>query len=162
MPCKMLRYPCHAPQHLCDLSKIATCLMVEPRHHFKIIRYKYHQKLPLPRWAWGATVGTLQTGYPCVQDLKDQPYDSRSVPNARRPWLRHVPEAQSMPPTRRGLWCLHVPYGAERATHQERALMLPRAPRHRARHPTGEGSRVTTCLVAPGRPPTQEGSGVAT
>jgi hypothetical protein len=39
----MLQYLRHAPQCLHDLSKIATCPMVEQRYHFKIIKYKYHQ-----------------------------------------------------------------------------------------------------------------------
>jgi hypothetical protein len=90
------------------------------------------------------------------------------------------PEAQSTSPVRRGLQYHHVPYETERATHHERALMsprtpstvratrqerasvLPHAPRHQARHPAGEGSGVTTFLVAPGPPPAQEGSSVAT
>jgi hypothetical protein len=56
--------------------------------------------------------------------------------------------------------------------------MSPRAPRHRVRHPAGEGSGVVTCLVAPGPPlcrkalvsqcdrvtstTTQQGSGITT
>jgi hypothetical protein len=36
-------------------------------------------------------IGTLQTGYPYAQDLKDLPHGSRSVPGARRLWLCHVP-----------------------------------------------------------------------
>jgi hypothetical protein len=39
----------------------------------------------------GATIGTLQTGYPCAQDLKDQPHGSKPVPGARELWPRHVP-----------------------------------------------------------------------
>jgi hypothetical protein len=58
------------------------------------------------------------------------------------------PEAQNTPPTRRGLRCRHVPHGTKRATHQEMAPVSPRAPRHRARHPLGEGSSVATCLEA--------------
>jgi hypothetical protein len=91
-------------ERLCDLSKIAMCPMVEPRHHFKIIRYKYHQKLrrekgiyptrgfiASPEVGPGATVGTLQTGYLSAQDLKDQRHGARSVPDARRLWLHRVP-----------------------------------------------------------------------
>jgi hypothetical protein len=32
---------------------------------------------PLLRWAPRATIGTLQTGYPCAQDLKDRPRGAR-------------------------------------------------------------------------------------
>jgi hypothetical protein len=35
-------------------------------------------------------VGTLQSLYPSVQDLKDQPYGSRHTPGASELWLRHV------------------------------------------------------------------------
>jgi hypothetical protein len=37
------------------------------------------------------------------------------------------PEAQSTPPTRRGLRCHHVPHGIEHTTQQERAPVSPRA-----------------------------------
>jgi hypothetical protein len=70
--------------------------MVEPHYHFKIFMYKYHQKLrrkkcigPTYRFIAssevgpGATVSTLQTGYPYAQDLKYQPHGSRSVPGTR-------------------------------------------------------------------------------
>jgi hypothetical protein len=63
------------------------------------------------------------------------------------------PEAQSTPPTRRGLRCHHMPHGTERATHQERAPMSPHAPRHRVRHPPGKGSGVATCPEAPSPSP---------
>jgi hypothetical protein len=84
-------------------------------------------------------VGTLQTGYPCAQDLKDQPHDSRSVLGARRLWLRHVPR------------------GTEHATRQKRALMSPCAPWHRACHPPGKGSCVAMCLEAPCAPLARRG-----
>jgi hypothetical protein len=92
-----------------------------------------------PEVGLGATVGTLQTGYPCAQDLKDQPHGSRSVPGAR------------------GLWLHHVPQGTEHATHQKMAMGSPHAPWHRACHPPGKGSGVTTCLEAPSAPPTRKG-----
>jgi hypothetical protein len=88
------------------------------------------------------------------------------------------PDAQSMPPARRGLRCRHVPHGIERttgqekplvrhvprgtlrATRQERVVVLPPDPRHRAHQPAGEGSEVTMHLMALGPPPVQEGSSV--
>jgi hypothetical protein len=71
------------------------------------------------------------------------------------------PMAQSTLPIRKGLRCRHMPRGTVRATCQGRAPVLPRAPRHRTRHLTGEGSGVATCLMALGPPPAQGGSGVA-
>jgi hypothetical protein len=134
----------------------------------------------LSRGGPGAIVGTLQTGYPCAQDLKDQPpwlqicsrcQEALAPPHAPRHRACHLleegsgviicPMAQSAPPARKGLWCRHVPRGTVSTTRMERAPVLPRDPRHRARHPAGEGSRVTTCLVAPGPPPAQGGFGVA-
>jgi hypothetical protein len=61
------------------------------------------------------------------------------------------PKAQGMQPARRGLQCRHVPHGTEQATCQERALVSPRASRHRARHPPGEGSGV--CQMPRGTEP---------
>jgi hypothetical protein len=86
----------------------------------------------------GVTVGTMQTGYPCAQDLKHQPHDSRPVPGARELWLRHVP------------------LGTEHATYQERASVSPCAPWHIARHPPGKGFGVITCPEAPGPPLSEE------
>jgi hypothetical protein len=85
------------------------------------------------------TVGTLQTRYPCVQDLKDHPHDSRSVFGAR------------------GLWLHHMPRRIEHATHQKRAPVSPRAPWHRAHHPSGKGSGVATCPKAPCAPLIRKG-----
>jgi hypothetical protein len=89
-------------------------------------------------------------------------------PRAPRHRARHLleegsgvatcPMSQSASPIRKGLWCCCVPQRTVCATRQERTLVLPHAPRHRARHPEGQGSGVATCLVAPGPPPTQEGS----
>jgi hypothetical protein len=59
------------------------------------------------------------------------------------------PEAQSMPPARRGLRCCHVSRGIECATRHEGALMSPRDPRHRACHPLGKGFGVATWPKAP-------------
>jgi hypothetical protein len=101
-------------------------------------------QLLLPWWV-GAEVpevtsaGTLQTGYPCAQDLKDQPHGSRSVPGAKELWLRHVLR------------------GIEHATRQKRAPVSPRAPWHRARHLPRKGSGVTTCPEAPCAPPARKG-----
>jgi hypothetical protein len=47
--------------------------------------------------------------------------------------------------------------GTEHATRQKRALVSPRAPWHRARHPSGKGSSVTTCPEAPCTPITRKG-----
>jgi hypothetical protein len=77
----------------------------------------------------------LQTRYPCAQDLKDQPHDSRFVPDARR------------------LWLCHVPRGIEHATRQKRALVSPRAPCHKACHSLGVGFGVATCPEAPSPSP---------
>jgi hypothetical protein len=63
------------------------------------------------------------------------------------------PEAQSTPPTKRGLQCRHVPHGTEHATHQERAPVSPHASRHCARHLPGEGSGVATYPEAPNPSP---------
>jgi hypothetical protein len=63
------------------------------------------------------------------------------------------PDAQSTPPTRRGLQCRHVPHGTEHATRQERAPVSPSAPRHRAHHLPEKGSGVTTCPEAPSSSP---------
>jgi hypothetical protein len=67
------------------------------------------------------------------------------------------PKAQSMPPARRRLRCRHVPRGTERATRQERALVLPCALRHQARHTTGKGSGVATGPEAPSPSPDRRG-----
>jgi hypothetical protein len=83
-------------------------------------------------------VGTLQTGYPYAQDLKDQPHGSILVPGARELWLRHVPR------------------GTEHATCQERAPVSSCALRHIARHPPGKGSGVATCPDAPSASPTRK------
>jgi hypothetical protein len=124
---------------------------VEPRYHIKIIKNKYHQSCAgkrywphmwvrrLSRGGPGATVGILQTGYPCAKDLKDLPHGSRPAPGARE------------------LWLCHVPRGIEHATCQERALVSPRAPWHRARHPPGRGFGVATCPEAPSAPPVRKG-----
>jgi hypothetical protein len=50
-----------------------------------------------------------------------------------------------------------MPHGKERATHQERALVSPRAPGHHARHPLGKGSSVVTCPEAPSPSPGRRG-----
>jgi hypothetical protein len=62
-----------------------------------------------------------------------------------------------MPSVRRGLRCCHVPHGTERATHQERAPVSPRASRHRARHPPGKGFGVVTCPETPSPSPGRRG-----
>jgi hypothetical protein len=79
------------------------------------------------------------------------------LPVPERSGSAMCPEAQNTPPARRGLRCLYVPYGIERATHQERALVRHVPPRHRVRHPSGKGSGVATCLEAPSPSPRRRG-----
>jgi hypothetical protein len=92
--------------------------------------------------------------------------------------LLRVPIAPDPAPGAEELWHHHVPYGTGNANRQKRALVSlcilrlqtrllvrralasPRALWHRALHPTGEGSRVTTCLMAPDSSLAWEGSGV--
>jgi hypothetical protein len=138
--------------------------MVVSRHHFKIIRYKYHQKLcrekvlapptcssPLPRWARGhcrypadrvPLCTRLKRSAPMATDLFPVPGGSSSAT---------CPEAQSMPPARRGIRCHHMPHGTERTTRQKRALVSSCASRHREHHSHGEGSRC--CHVTRGTEP---------
>jgi hypothetical protein len=142
---------CRTPRRLRDLSKITSCSMVEPHHHIKIIKHKYHQKLhrekvlappvgssPLLRWAQGHYWYPTDQVPLCTR-LKNQPHGSRSVPGARR------------------LWLYHVPRGTKHATRQKRALVSPCTPWHRACHPPGKGSGVTTCPEAPCAPLTRRG-----
>jgi hypothetical protein len=114
---------------------------------------------------------TLKRSAPRLQ-IRSRCQEALAPPCALRLRARHPPEegsgvatypmTQSAPPARKGLWYRHVPRGTMHATPQERAPELPRALRHRARHPAGEGSGVAMRLVASGPPPAQEGSGVAT
>jgi hypothetical protein len=67
------------------------------------------------------------------------------------------PEAQSMPPTRRGLRCHHIPHGTERATRQERALVLPHALRHHTCHLPGKDYGVAMCPEASSPSPGRRG-----
>jgi hypothetical protein len=63
-----------------------------------------------PKVGSGATVGTLQTGYPCAQDLKNQPHGFRPALSAKE------------------LCLCHVPRGTEHTTRQERAPVSPCVP----------------------------------
>jgi hypothetical protein len=128
-------------------------------------------------------VSTLQTGYPCVQDLKDQPHGARlrirqerapvppRAPTALDPLpmpessgFATCPMAQSTPPTRRGLRCRHVPRDTEPVTQQGRTSESPHArplrrkalasPRDRGTRTTAQqGSDIAMCLVTPDPPP---------
>jgi hypothetical protein len=142
---EMLQYLCHAPRRLHDLSKIATCLMAPSLQSHQVqISSKAAQGKGIGPTCWfvtspevgsGATIGTLPTGYPCTQDLKDQPHGSWSVLGAK------------------GLWLCHVPRGTEHATHHKRAMVSLVAPWHRVRHPPGKGSGVAMCPEEPCVPP---------
>jgi hypothetical protein len=79
-----------------------------------------------PEVSPGATVGTLQTGYPYVQASrqdKEQGMHRRvaTCPTALDPaspprWapaLPHALQLWTLPPYRGGLWCCHVPYGSK-------------------------------------------------
>jgi hypothetical protein len=138
--------------------------MVEPRYHFKIVKYKYHQRCigkrywrhqrvhRLSRGGPGVTVGTLRIGYPCAQDLKDQPRGARlrtrqeralvlpRVPTTPNPLpvpessgSATCPVAQSTSPARRGLRCRNVPRGTEPVTWQERTPKSPHVSRLQSR-----------------------------
>jgi hypothetical protein len=63
---------------------------------------------------------------------------------------------------RGGLRCHRVSQRLQNCSRCQRALALPRAPWHRARHLPDEGSDVTTCPTAPNPPPGTEGSDVTT
>jgi hypothetical protein len=186
----MLWYPRRAPRCFRDQSNIATCPLVEPHHRFKIVKYKYHQScaekrywphLRVHRLSRGGPVAvdTLQTGYPHAQDLSPAPWCQTPHLAGEGSGAAACPGGSRPTPGVGELWHRHVPHGTGHAIHQERAPMTPHVPRlqtrlpvpralasphapwHRARYPAGEGSGVTTCLVAPDSSPAWEGSGIA-
>jgi hypothetical protein len=76
--------------------------------------------------------------------------------------LKYSPIAPDSAPGKGGLRCRRVSPRLQTRSRCQRALASPRAPWHRARHPSGEGSGVFTCPTAPNPPPVMEGSGVTT
>jgi hypothetical protein len=133
MPSEMSRYPSHAPRCLCDLSKIATRPMVEPRYHIKIIKNKYHQSCAGKRYWPHMRVRRLSRGGPGGHCW----YPTDRVPLCKR-LKRSAPRLQTR-------------------SRCQRALALPRAPRHRACHLPGEGFGVATCPMAQSAPPARKG-----
>jgi hypothetical protein len=115
------------------MSKITTCLMVEPRYHFKIIKYKYHQSCTGKRY-W--------------------PHPAGSSPS------RGGPSGHYWNPADRVPLCIRLKRSApqlQTRSRCQRALAPPRASRHRARHPPGKGSGVATCPEAPSPSPSRKG-----
>jgi hypothetical protein len=125
---------------------------VEPRYHFKIIKYKYHQCYAGKRYWPHLRVRHLSRGGPRGHSW----YPANQVPLCTR-LKRPAPRLQTRSQYQRGLRCRHVSHGTEHATCQERALASPHAPWHRARHPSGEGSGVVMCPVAHSSPPIRRG-----
>jgi hypothetical protein len=76
--------------------------------------------------------------------------------------LKYSPIAPDSAPGKGGLRCRRVSPRLQTRSRCQRALASPRAPWHRARHPSGEGSGVFTCPTALNPPPGMEGSGVTT
>jgi hypothetical protein len=120
-------------------SNTATCPIVEPHHHFKAVKYKYHQScagekvlalpvgsLPVPRWDQGPLSVPCRLDTPCIR-LKSSITAPHSTPNRER------------------LPCHRVPPQLHTRSHCRRALASPCAPWHRARHPIGKSSTITIC-----------------
>jgi hypothetical protein len=77
----------------------------------------------------GATVGTLQTGYPCVQDLSLVPQHQTLHPVGKGSSVTACPCGSRHAPGAEELWHRHVPHGTGHATPLERALVSSRVPR---------------------------------
>jgi hypothetical protein len=71
----------------------------------------------------------------------------RALVLSRVPWLQTCPIGP--PPDRKEQRCRHMSRSSRPASRCGRALTSPRAPWHRARHPVGKGSSVTTCPTTP-------------
>jgi hypothetical protein len=100
-----------------------------------------------------ATVSTLQTGYPCAQDLSQVP--RRQTPHST--WegcgITTCPVAPAPHPSEGGLRCHHMSCGSRPASWCGRALASLCVPWHWACLPAGEGSGVTTCPAVLKLPP---------
>jgi hypothetical protein len=112
----------------------------------------------------GATVGTLQTGYPPHTSSKPRQEAGRATTcpavldpaslHGRAPTLPCDPQLQALLPCSGGLQRCHASRGSKpcRPTREgssvtllRRALVLPCVPRHRACLPAREGSSTATC-----------------
>jgi hypothetical protein len=125
-------------------------------------------------------IGTLQTGYHHTQDLSPVPWCQTPHPTGEGSGATACPCGSRPASSARLIWHRYMHHGTGHFTRQERASILPRVPRlqtclpvrrdpvspcapwHRARHPTGEGSGVITCLMALDSSSTHEGTGVIT
>jgi hypothetical protein len=87
-------------------------------------------------------------------------YLTDRIPSCTR--LKSSPTTPDSAPGRGGLRCRRVSPQLQTRSRCQRALASPRAPWHRARHPSGEGFGVSTCPTAPNSPLSTEGSGVTT
>jgi hypothetical protein len=101
----------------------------------------------------GATIRSLQTGYPCAQDLSQVP--RRQTPHST--WegcgITTCPMALAPHPSEGGLRCHHMFCGSRPAFRCGRALASLCVPWHWACLPAGEGSGVTTCPAVLKPPP---------
>jgi hypothetical protein len=78
-------------------------------------------------------------------------YLTDRIPSCTR--LKSSPTTPDSAPGRGGLRCRRMSPQLQTRSRCQRALASPRAPWHRARHPSGEGSGVSTCPTAPNSPP---------